>query len=159
MADDVWDDWEEGYEAEIQQAKEGTPNRSSVKMEDEHERNKKLWERANSYVEPEIIRTDTIHTQFVPQMKILKRPKAPEQAAPVSVTIQKKTLAEREAEYLAAREKIFGTTIAKENESSESIVSGQSRGKQLAKPKEPSKPVIDIVRQPRGPTQGGFGKG
>ncbi|KAI9305177.1 hypothetical protein BJ944DRAFT_265650 [Cunninghamella echinulata] len=66
----------------------------------------------NEYSTPTIIRTDTIRTQYQPEIKILKRspnkPKGPRLPEDNDTQPIKKTLAEREKDYLLARERIFG---------------------------------------------------
>ncbi|KAF9360952.1 hypothetical protein BGX26_006946 [Mortierella sp. AD094] len=76
-----------------------------------HERNRALWDKANSYEQPVISRSDNnnMRTEYVPEIKILRRPKSPVQTVKVSHT-KSKPLAQREADYNAAREKIFGPT-------------------------------------------------
>ncbi|CAO3653870.1 unnamed protein product [Cunninghamella echinulata] len=78
----------------------------------EEKNNERLWEKANEYSTPTIIRTDTIRTQYQPEIKILKRspnkPKGPRLPEDNDTQPIKKTLAEREKDYLLARERIFG---------------------------------------------------
>ncbi|KAG0003376.1 hypothetical protein BGZ80_005802, partial [Entomortierella chlamydospora] len=76
-----------------------------------HERNRALWDKANSYEQPVISRSDNnnMRTEYVPEIKILRRPKSPVQTAKVlQMNSKSKPLAQREADYNAAREKIFG---------------------------------------------------
>ncbi|KAK3827816.1 MAG: hypothetical protein J3Q66DRAFT_321160 [Benniella sp.] len=75
-----------------------------------HERNRMLWEKANAYEQPVISRSDNTNqrTEFVPEIKILRRPKSPVQSAVKTNHIVPKSFAQREAAYMAAREKIFG---------------------------------------------------
>ncbi|KAF9089269.1 hypothetical protein BGX23_006826 [Mortierella sp. AD031] len=73
-----------------------------------HERNRALWDQANAYEQPIIARSDTTRTEYVPEIRILRRPKSPVQAVRVSSQVNSKPLAQREADYNAAREKIFG---------------------------------------------------
>ncbi|KAF9903573.1 hypothetical protein EC991_003526 [Linnemannia zychae] len=72
------------------------------------ERNRALWDEANAYEQPIIARADTTRTEYVPEIRILRRPKSPVQAVRVSNQVKSKPLAQREADYNAAREKIFG---------------------------------------------------
>ncbi|RIA95762.1 hypothetical protein C1645_802804 [Glomus cerebriforme] len=133
MDDDPWDDWEAAADAGLD------PKPS--KAVDEHEKNKQLWQEANAYVQPEIVRTDTTRTEYVPQLRILKRPKNP---GPTTIThpsgdnssidSQKKSLAEREAKYNVARQKIFGiNTNSDDNSNGESVItkSKESAGQVL----------------------------
>ncbi|CAG8504911.1 17659_t:CDS:2 [Racocetra persica] len=130
MADDPWDDWEAAADAGLEPKPVGTL--------DDHEKNKQIWQEANSYVQPEITRTDSTRTEYVPQLRILKRPKNPGSTTtthpshlPISLNSnatltsdsgsfsinskQIKSLADREAEYFAARQKIFGHTDDENN--------------------------------------------
>ncbi|ORZ26654.1 hypothetical protein BCR41DRAFT_347725 [Lobosporangium transversale] len=79
-----------------------------------HERNRALWDKANSYEQPIISRADNTRTEYVPEIKILRRPKSPVHEDMAKIQLQQqmkaKTLAQREADYNAAREKIFGTS-------------------------------------------------
>ncbi|CAG8795693.1 16320_t:CDS:2 [Cetraspora pellucida] len=136
MADDPWDDWEAAADAGLEPKPVGTL--------DDHEKNKQIWQEArlsidrNSYVQPEITRTDSTRTEYVPELRILKRPKNPGSTTtthpshlPISLSSnaaltsdsgnfsinskQTKSLADREAEYIAARQKIFGHTDDENN--------------------------------------------
>ncbi|CAI2168630.1 20593_t:CDS:2 [Funneliformis geosporum] len=123
MDDDPWDDWETAADAGLD------PKPS--KAVDEHEKNKQLWQEANAFAQPEIIRVDTARTEYVPQLRILKRPKNPGPTttthpshlasyatfagdsytfsnSSIDLSPKQKSLAEREAEYNLARQKIFG---------------------------------------------------
>ncbi|KAI7817013.1 hypothetical protein BC939DRAFT_19600 [Gamsiella multidivaricata] len=82
-----------------------------------HEKNRALWDKANSYEQPVISRNDSnnsMRTEYVPEIKILRRPKSPVQAIKVA-HMAPKPLAQREADYMAAREKIFGPTTTSSN--------------------------------------------
>ncbi|GJJ76057.1 hypothetical protein EMPS_08416 [Entomortierella parvispora] len=90
-----------------------------------HEKNRALWDKANAYEQPIIARNDnSMRTEYVPEIRILRRPKSPVAAA--RVPIKSKPLAEREAEYNAAREKIFGPSSTTTPATSPSSGSGQS---------------------------------
>ncbi|KAI8605683.1 hypothetical protein EDD21DRAFT_440157 [Dissophora ornata] len=86
-----------------------------------HEKNRALWDRANSYEQPIISRSDNnnMRTEYVPEIKILRRPKSPVQAVKATHT-KSKPLAQREADYNAAREKIFGPSSSSSPSSSTS---------------------------------------
>ncbi|KAI8376257.1 uncharacterized protein BYT42DRAFT_573979 [Radiomyces spectabilis] len=109
MGDDPWDDWESAADAGL--IDYNAPVKSTRKEKTEEEKSKELWEKANQTLTPTVIRTDSSRTEYKPEIKILKRPsnfprgsgtrKDPATSAPV------KTLAEREKEYLAARERIL----------------------------------------------------
>ncbi|CAG8437128.1 uncharacterized protein OCT59_005403 [Rhizophagus irregularis] len=123
MGDDPWDDWEAAADAGL----DPKPSKAA----DEHEKNKQLWQEANAYVQPEIVRTDTTRTEYVPQLRILKRPKNPGPTTTThtgdnfSISSLKKSLAEREAKYNVARQKIFGTnTNSDDNNNGESVITG-----------------------------------
>ncbi|CAB4385069.1 unnamed protein product [Rhizophagus irregularis] len=124
MGDDPWDDWEAAADAGL----DPKPSKAA----DEHEKNKQLWQEANAYVQPEIVRTDTTRTEYVPQLRILKRPKNPGPTTTThtgdnfSISSLKKSLAEREAKYNVARQKIFGTnTNSDDNNNGESVITGR----------------------------------
>ncbi|PKC76070.1 hypothetical protein RhiirA1_435871 [Rhizophagus irregularis] len=124
MGDDPWDDWEAAADAGL----DPKPSKAA----DEHEKNKLLWQEANAYVQPEIVRTDTTRTEYVPQLRILKRPKNPGPTTTThtgdnfSISSLKKSLAEREAKYNVARQKIFGTnTNSDDNNNGESVITGR----------------------------------
>jgi hypothetical protein len=149
-------------------------------------------------VQPEIIRTDTTRTEYVPQLRILKRPKNP---GPTTTThpshltsyanfngdsyidSQKKSLAEREAEYNVARQKIFGTnTNSGDSKNGDNVITeGQNlteitnddkkdillieNGSKLReKNTKPEKKIIssensqtegsEVIRQPKSPNYG-----
>ncbi|CAB4406555.1 unnamed protein product [Rhizophagus irregularis] len=123
MGDDPWDDWEAAADAGL----DPKPSKAA----DEHEKNKQLWQEANAYVQPEIVRTDTTRTEYVPQLRILKRPKNPGPTTTThtgdnfSISSLKKSLAEREAKYNVARQKIFGTnTNSDDNNNGENVITG-----------------------------------
>ncbi|CAG8604259.1 7719_t:CDS:2, partial [Paraglomus brasilianum] len=113
---DPWDDGEAGAGAYASADLAQKPIRSV----NEHERNKQLWQNANAHPQFEVILQDSTRTQYVPQLRLLQRPtgstnttthhssfKSGDQSSSHSAQ-QAKTLAEREKEYLAARQKIFG---------------------------------------------------
>ncbi|KAF8932574.1 hypothetical protein BGZ58_006987 [Dissophora ornata] len=60
-----------------------------------------------------------MRTEYVPEIKILRRPKSPVQAVKATHT-KSKPLAQREADYNAAREKIFGPSSSSSPSSSTS---------------------------------------
>ncbi|CAG8512939.1 13450_t:CDS:10 [Ambispora leptoticha] len=107
---DPWDDWETAADAGL--------DPKPAKKVDEHEKNKQIWQDANTYVQPEIIRTDTSRTEYVPQVRILRRPREPGSTTITHPSLlpsssddadsMPKTFEEREADYNAARQKIFG---------------------------------------------------
>ncbi|CAG8537181.1 2315_t:CDS:2 [Paraglomus occultum] len=113
---DPWDDGEAGAGAYANADLDQKP----INKVDEHERNRRLWQNANAHPQFEVIRQDSTRTQYVPQLRLLQRPtgstgtathhssfKSGDQSSSHSAQ-QQKTLAEREKEYLAARQKIFG---------------------------------------------------
>ncbi|CAG8433103.1 7774_t:CDS:2 [Ambispora gerdemannii] len=104
---DPWDDWETAADAGL--------DPKPAKKVNEHEKNKQIWQDANAYAQPEIIRTDTTRTEYAPQLRILRRPKEPGSTTITHPSLLSdgadstpKTLEEREANYNAARQKIFG---------------------------------------------------
>jgi hypothetical protein len=105
-----------------------------------------------------------------PSMRILKRPSAsasPSPSSPPSAEAQQKTLAEREAQYRAARDRIFGTPpaggvsapapagvagVAAAAAVAENGSSASSRLSSSASPRpQQSQSMTKPVRQPRGP--------
>ncbi|KAG0170649.1 hypothetical protein DFQ28_000496 [Apophysomyces sp. BC1034] len=111
MADDPWDDWETAADAGLLDYKQPhTPGKAVI---DEDAENKKLWMEANQYATPVVIRTNSAQTEYKPEVittteiKILRRPKDTPEKPKINQPAPK-TLQEREKEYTAAREKIFG---------------------------------------------------
>ncbi|KAF9116242.1 hypothetical protein BGX27_004093 [Mortierella sp. AM989] len=98
-----------------------------------HEKNRALWDKANSYEQPVISRSDNnnMRTEYVPEIKILRRPKSPVQTAKVN-HIKSKPLAQREADYNAAREKIFGPSSASSGSSNSNNNNYNSNGTNTA---------------------------
>ncbi|CAO3649403.1 unnamed protein product [Cunninghamella blakesleeana] len=114
---DAWDDWETAADAGLADFKKPIekkkPSPPIIKKQvGKKDDNDLLWEKANEYSTPTIIRTDTVRTQYQPEIKLLKR--SPNQPPGINRSSGKqdtqpiKTLAEREKEYLLARERIFG---------------------------------------------------
>ncbi|CAJ0761345.1 23934_t:CDS:2 [Entrophospora sp. SA101] len=113
MTDDPWDDWETAADANL--------DPKPRKIVDEHKTNLKLWQEANTFTHPEIIRTDSTRTEYVPELHILKRPTKPGSTTTTNPAhllslvdssipdFSKKSLQERETEYLLARQRIFGS--------------------------------------------------
>ncbi|KAG0243945.1 hypothetical protein BGW41_000778 [Actinomortierella wolfii] len=205
---DPWDDWEQADEASIEApslpaapAKSAAMSQQTIKImqrqssgqmtEQEEaeakaleEKNKALWSKANAFQTPFIERTDSTRTEYVPeaslQISILRRPKGPSTVVVPRPSPVMKPLAEREAEYKAAREKIFGPSSSPSGSSLTSPSrtppidgnqSGQSASSQdYYKPirfsgVQPSlqmhpTPIMDTaVRQPRGPPSSESGPG
>ncbi|KAF9781315.1 hypothetical protein BJ322DRAFT_1080394 [Thelephora terrestris] len=125
--------------------------------EEEETDSQKIWETANSKSPmPQLVisRPSTSTTVFSPPpstviqapMKILKRPTqttTPSNTSSASPSLDNKSLAEREARYQEARERIFGGP---------SKPSGQDDPKTRT---PPSKPVSNITRDPAGPQPDG----
>ncbi|KAI8089531.1 uncharacterized protein BX664DRAFT_333250, partial [Halteromyces radiatus] len=110
---DAWDDWETAADAGLADFK-GKPAipkaQEKSKQNNMEDSNTKLWKQANEHTTPIIIRTDTVQTQYQPEIKILKRSETP-RARPSSTstnTTPIKTLEEREKDYKLARMRIFG---------------------------------------------------
>jgi len=130
--------------------------------DEEEENNQKIWEDANTRAPmPELIissstTTATVvpppATAFQAPMRILKRPSS-QNASPNSTSSQTpaETLAQREARYHAARERIF-----KGDDGSGSNVSdtGSVKSKHVggARNESPSIPAVNVVRNPIGPS-------
>ncbi|KAF9308756.1 hypothetical protein BG003_010641 [Podila horticola] len=133
---DPWDDWEQADEAEIR-APVITPKKTPMILQrkktpdpklaldnvSQHEQNRAIWDKANAYEQPVIARTDnSLRTEYVPEIRILRRPKSPVTAVRVAAT-PSKPLEQRQADYNAAREKIFGPQDPSNNNSSSSSTS------------------------------------
>ncbi|CCM05393.1 uncharacterized protein FIBRA_07609 [Fibroporia radiculosa] len=90
---------------------------------------------------------------FQPTLRILKRPTAASTSTFVTSTPQsdvQKTYAEREAQYQAARERIFTENARDSAEASAREDSGRSSGAKAAMNGRPSRDA-NIIRDPRGP--------
>ncbi|KAF9937509.1 hypothetical protein BGZ65_001412 [Modicella reniformis] len=114
-----------------------------------HEQNCSLWEKANAYEQPIITRNDqnSMRTEYVPEIRILRRPKSPIQTtAKVNQTIPK-TLAQREADYMAAREKIFGSSSSTTATSSSDSISTTptTNARSSPAPRSGSSPPLSMV--------------
>ncbi|KZW00368.1 hypothetical protein EXIGLDRAFT_830775 [Exidia glandulosa HHB12029] len=105
---------------------------------------KQLWDNANKQERmPEIVATSNTVAPPIAAltgpMRILKRPTAGSTPSPApSRPASSKPLQEREADYAAARERIFGKDAS------------SAEGK-----RPPSKPQQNVARQPRGPPTAG----
>ncbi|KAG9306306.1 hypothetical protein G9A89_018189 [Geosiphon pyriformis] len=101
--EDPWDDWEAAADAGF--------DPKPIKIVDEHSKNKQIWNEANTHVQPIIIRTDTARTTYVPELQVLKRPKESDSMRRTQSHLDpsERSLEKREADYYAARQKIFGT--------------------------------------------------
>ncbi|RUP48038.1 hypothetical protein BC936DRAFT_145048 [Jimgerdemannia flammicorona] len=189
MPDDPWDDWEAAADAGLDPpppvkatTTKTKKKQSTADLPDEHERNKAIWTEAtlltpslareisrNTYQTPHIVRTDTSRTEYVPELKILKRPKNPGSTTynpQTSQPQQPKTLAEREAEYVRAREKIFGLSSAAETPAAEGAAAGEGGASATGKtiwsrsrptPSRADATVASVMRQPRPPDADGHG--
>ncbi|ORZ23300.1 hypothetical protein BCR42DRAFT_446999 [Absidia repens] len=109
---DAWDDWETAADTGLADFKKPeTPKTTSINKQNKEDANAKLWKQANEYSTPTIIRTDTIQTQYQPEIKILKRsndaPRGHLKGTSTG-TAQTKSLVDREKDYLLARKRIFG---------------------------------------------------
>ncbi|KAI8340498.1 hypothetical protein BC941DRAFT_417424 [Chlamydoabsidia padenii] len=115
---DAWDDWETAADAGIADyIKTPTPpppkpTNANYKQNTD-QANAILWRQANEYATPTVIRTDTVQTQYQPEIKILKRSKDTSQRGGRSNTTggPVKTLEQREKDYMLARQRIFGEQI------------------------------------------------
>ncbi|KAH7925337.1 hypothetical protein BV22DRAFT_1112337 [Leucogyrophana mollusca] len=125
--------------------------------EEEEEDNAKLWEEANRKVPmPELVISPSSTGQsiispppaaFQPAMRILKRP-SPSPSASTSgapPSSSRNTLAEREAQYQEARERIFGASKRPVGHGSDVRLKGEDgKGEPLV--------AVSVVRNPIGPT-------
>ncbi|KAG2134131.1 hypothetical protein DEU56DRAFT_810137 [Suillus clintonianus] len=130
--------------------------------EDEEEDSAKVWEDANNKAPmPELIISPSSTgtcvvppppAAFQPTMRILKRP-SPSQSASNSATSlssqTRNTLAEREAQYQEARNRIFGTTIERggdDQESQRGMRDGSGKGS------DARSAASAVLRTPTGPS-------
>ncbi|EJU01614.1 hypothetical protein DACRYDRAFT_22679 [Dacryopinax primogenitus] len=125
---------------------------------------RQIWEEANSRAPmPQIIVTGGSSpapppTSFTPAMRILQRPQSASPKAAAAATPQK-SLAEREADYKAARQRIFAANSEVQATSTSTSVpstktnntSGTDKAPSLKKPNRAEKQSEAVVRQPRGP--------
>ncbi|KAG0025917.1 hypothetical protein BGZ82_009738 [Podila clonocystis] len=163
---DPWDDWEQADETEIrppvvtptktpmilQRKKTPDPKRAlgNVSL---HEQNRAIWDKANAYEQPIIARTDNSpRTEYVPEIRILRRPKSPVTAVRVAAT-PSKPLEQRQADYNAAREKIFGPQDPSNSSSSSTSSSPSSSrpGSRRGSPTPRSSATQVIQGQGQGP--------
>ncbi|KZT59267.1 hypothetical protein CALCODRAFT_199120 [Calocera cornea HHB12733] len=141
---------------------------------------REVWEEANTKAPmPQIVIAGSTSsapppTAFAPSMKILKRPQSAS-PKPAASSAPQKSLAEREAEYKAARERIFAAKPGTPSPSSSGVgtpsssgtgtkgVSGAGADKTpnaRSRPEKADKQLDTVVRQPRGPSSNsgrGFG--
>ena len=102
-----------------------------------------------------------------PSLRILKRPSAPTSPSPSATPAaeaQQNSLAEREADYRAARERIFGGTAnvagsSSSSSSAPSAPSAEARGAAASPPlasapDPPPQAAVKPIRSPRGPDPG-----
>ncbi|KAG1752063.1 hypothetical protein EDB19DRAFT_1903463 [Suillus lakei] len=133
--------------------------------EDEEEDSAKVWEEANNktpmpdlVISPSSTGTCVVPpppAAFQPMMRILKRP-SPSQSASNSTTSlssqTRNTLAEREAQYQEARNRIFGTTTERGGDDLESrrrARDGSGKGE------DAGFAASAVLRTPTGPSDGG----
>ena len=119
----------------------------------------------HSSICPQITLEDNTRTQYVPQVRILKRPNANKDSATNDRSLSgnrsqtnNKTLEEREAEYARARLRIMGSASAPEesNQNSSSRSSPQTTSSSNSSPKwspltNNSESNVPILRLPVGP--------
>ncbi|EKM56761.1 uncharacterized protein PHACADRAFT_254064 [Phanerochaete carnosa HHB-10118-sp] len=127
----------------------------------------KVWEDANKKAPmPELVISSTSATSapatavpaqaLQPSLRILKRPSAPASpalATASSAEAQQKSLAEREAEYRAARERIFGSSSNPSSPPAETREPSSPPLGSAANP--PPELAVKPIRNPRGPDSGG----
>jgi hypothetical protein len=130
--------------------------------EEEEEDNAKVWEDANNkapmpelIISPSSTGTSVIPpppAAFQPTMRILKRP-SPSQSASNSTTSlssqTRNTLAEREAQYQEARNRIFGTTSER---GSDDLLSQRGVRNGSGKGADAGSAVSAVLRTPTGPS-------
>ncbi|TCD67360.1 hypothetical protein EIP91_000227 [Steccherinum ochraceum] len=133
--------------------------------EDEEDEPERLWENANKKAPMPVVITSTGTSSsvispppaaFQPSLRILKRPSASSSSAASSSNgsdAQQKTYAEREAQYQAARERIFGsgTTTPTQGVSTSDRNKRSSARYPGSPPGSASPPPSTVIRNPRGP--------
>jgi len=148
------------------------PEDWDVETNEEDRDNKQLWEEANAKAPmPQIViaggtSTAPPPTAFAPSMRILKRPSSAS-PKPTTPSTPQKSLAEREAEYKAARDRIFaanpgapapsGSTTGAAGSSGTGAKNASAAGAEKGpstknKPEKSDKQADTVVRQPRGPS-------
>ncbi|KAI8083328.1 uncharacterized protein B0P05DRAFT_536928 [Gilbertella persicaria] len=96
MSKDPWDDWETATEAGLNDI----PKSKTLS-------NQQLWEKANAYSTPMIVHTNQKHTEYKPELKILKRSAdIKPDLDPAKKTVQVKALAQRQKDYEEAKRRI-----------------------------------------------------
>ncbi|KAG0092052.1 hypothetical protein BGZ93_005717 [Podila epicladia] len=163
---DPWDDWEQANETEIR-APVVAPKRTPMILQRKktpdpkpahdnvslHEQNRAIWDKANAYEQPVIARTDnSMRTEYVPEIRILRRPKSPVTAVRVAAT-PSKPLEQRQADYNAAREKIFGPQDRSNNSSSSSTSTSPSSSRPGSRRGSPT-PRSSATQMTQGQGQG-----
>ncbi|KAH7907246.1 hypothetical protein BJ138DRAFT_1014861, partial [Hygrophoropsis aurantiaca] len=131
------------------------PDEWDDEEDEEEEDNAKVWEEANHKAPmPELIISASSTGQsvispppaaFQPAMRILKRPSnSPSSStSTINTPTSQTSLAEREAQYQEARERIFGLGSPE----------GESRGGDKAKEKrDKAEKIVSVVREPLGPS-------
>ncbi|EDV24326.1 uncharacterized protein TRIADDRAFT_57681 [Trichoplax adhaerens] len=108
MADEPFDSWEEAAESQNFEKKLDQIERK------QREKDTKTKTIPNVPSDTVIVEEDSRSTAFQPQIRILKRGAEQGGQRPIHSTVnpvqpQQKTLAEREAEYAAARARILGS--------------------------------------------------
>jgi len=165
------------------QATYTVPDDWEAETNEEEREAKQIWEEADAKAPmPQIViaggrPSAPPPTAFAPSMQILKRPQNAS-PKPTTPTAPQKSLAEREAEYKAARERIFAansgtpsvpsTTGTMPNATGSLVTAPKTQGSAGAdkapsakgKTEKTDKQLDTVVRQPRGPTSNsgrGFG--
>lgn len=91
---------------------------------------------------------------FQPSLRILKRPSAsPSPSSSAAVDSQQKSFAEREAQYQAARDRIFGGTPPSDASNTGRPIVKSRTPPSSTSPKLTSQnpPISNVIRNPRGP--------
>ncbi|KAH9941538.1 hypothetical protein B0H21DRAFT_752379 [Amylocystis lapponica] len=133
--------------------------------DDEEEDQQQIWEDANKKMPmPELVISGSSITStappptaaFQPALRILKRPTASQTSSSSSantLTDTQKSYAEREAQYQAARERIFQDNLQNRPITNKSPNGAHSsQGDTDAMPPSGSAVAVKVVRNPRGPT-------
>ncbi|KAI9592911.1 hypothetical protein BDF19DRAFT_449730 [Syncephalis fuscata] len=99
--DDCYDDWEAAEDAGL----EPLPIQG---LSTEHARNQQLWEEANRGEHVIVVHNNPDRTQYVPERKILQRPKETIDKRANKQAAASPSIDERQKSYEAARRRIFG---------------------------------------------------
>eukprot|EP00123_Amoebidium_parasiticum_P020936 comp5894_c0_seq1/m.1752 comp5894_c0_seq1/g.1752 ORF comp5894_c0_seq1/g.1752 comp5894_c0_seq1/m.1752 type:complete len:183 (-) comp5894_c0_seq1:86-634(-) len=170
MADAAWDDWETAEDA-------GVYDKVKVNTEEEAQKQKSLLSKFDPNAKVFVMKTEDQASQFVPQVKILKRQSPSSPGSSTAATVRnivgavtsspsanaQKTLEQREQDYAKARARIFGensnTTGGPKTmqEKEEAYAAARARIFADSQPAPKSSPRLsaklppNVIREPAGP--------